>query len=115
MGPPTRLVSGRGVKTPALSQTPMFVAREPPAKQPTTRQSAPVLVGTLAIPSSVAGGSRKRTCARLIPVDLEPTASQALTGQASIVQFAPALPAGGEILWSDAREVSASTTASALS
>merc|ERR1712080_29843 len=66
-------------------------------------------------PSSVAGGLRKRTFARPIPVDLEPTASQALTGRASIVQFAPVLPAGGETLRSDAREVSASTTASVLS
>ena len=76
----------------------MSAAREPPVKRPTTRQSALVLEGTPATPSSVAESLRKRTCAHPIPVDLEPTASQALTGRASTVQFAPVLPAGGETL-----------------
>ena len=76
----------------------MSVAREQPVKRPTTKQYAPALVGTLGTPSSAAGGSRRRTFARPIPVDPEPTASQALTGRALTVQFAPALPDGGETL-----------------
>jgi len=65
----TRLVSDWSVETPAMNLTPMYVAKAPPVKPPTTRLYVHVLQDTLEILSSAVESSRKEICAPLTLVE----------------------------------------------